>query len=82
MSMAKRWDSAWEGSVVALARSPFGGLEGRAQGDRDMVRRATMKGRIRSERDYNELCRILGDWGYAVETPADFAFAESIERKC
>jgi hypothetical protein len=78
MSTAQRWDDAWTGRVITLVRSPINAqyLEGATQGDRDLIRRATMGGMVRTKKRYEELLHIVSDWGYCVETPMDFQFKE------
>jgi hypothetical protein len=74
------WNKAWEGWGLTLVETPphfkVRGLEGTTSGDRDLMRRAMVPGIIRTEAQYDDLCRIVSEWGYCVETPLDFEFGD------
>jgi len=71
-----RWNSAWDNSTITLVVCSHDkiSLEGRTEKDRDLIRRATMWGRVRTNKQYDALLKIVSDWGYCVESPIDFIF--------
>ena len=77
-SMGQRWNDAWEKNKVRLVPYRWNPkfLEGQTDGDRDMVRRAIVRGVIHSQKEYDDLLMTVSEWGYCVETPADFNFAK------
>ena len=82
MTTLELWNELWgrDGSVVQLvpyALNPKLGLEGASVYDRELIRRTWCSGVIKTEKQYNELVQILSDWGYCVETPADWEFKEA-----
>ena len=74
MSLLNKWNKAWDDRVVRLVPHPLtGGLEGASTYDQDMCRRARCSV-LRTEQQYEVLSRVLGEWGYCVETPMNFQF--------
>jgi len=71
-----KWNAAWDNDTISLSVNPFNktALEGKTEKDRDLVRRALGGGRVGNEQQYNALLKIVSEWGYCVETPADFNF--------
>ena len=72
----EKWNDSWGDSVINLVRCPLdpATLEGRSEKDRDIIRRARCPGRIRKNSQYDELLKIVSEWGYCVESPLDFDF--------
>lgn len=76
--MIQHWNDAWKKQTVRLVRCQWNKrfLKGQADGDRDMIRRAIMRPIVRTKKEYDELLMTVSEWGYCVETPADFNFAK------
>jgi hypothetical protein len=74
-----KWNAAWDNDTITLSVNPLNKttLEGKTEKDKDLVRRALGAGRVRDEPHYNALLKIVSEWGYCVETPADFNFPTS-----
>ena len=77
-SMGQRWNDAWDKWTVKLIpyRWNKGFLEGENEFSRDIIRRARSPGVIRNSKQYDDLLMTVSEWGYCVETPADFNFAK------
>ena len=74
----RTFNNAWEedNSVITLIAYRFNPkyLEGKTYRDRDIMIRAKSGCVIHSEAQYNDLLKIVSNWGFCVETPADFNF--------
>jgi hypothetical protein len=75
--MARKWDEAWKCWTVSLVPYKFNPkfLEGANAFSRDIMRRAIVRGVIHNQKQYDELLMTVSEWGYCVETPAEFQFA-------
>ena len=74
----RTFNNAWDESNNVLTLVPYRFnpiyLEGKTYGDRDIMVRAKSGCVIHSEAQYNDLLKIVSNWGFCVETPADFSF--------
>jgi hypothetical protein len=81
MNMLDNFNKAWErdNDIVTLTPSPncFSrkALEGKTLKDKSLMTKAIGTCVIGTEVQYNNLLKMLSQWGYAVEIPMDFAFS-------
>lgn len=79
-NILKTFNHAWETDGWVLSLVPYRWnpefLEGETPIDKDIIRRATFGGVIRSEKQYTELSQIVSEWGYCIQTPYDFQFSK------
>lgn len=62
--------------LVPHGPNPALGLEGQNEADRKITRKARAPHVIRTEDQYVDLVDTISEWGYCVESPGEYVFAE------
>ena len=72
----ERWNLAWDQHCIRLVPVPKHfrrrGLEGATEFDRRVVRQFVWSSCIYSEDQYNRLLQGVSEFGYCLESPADW----------